>query len=251
MRKDVGGQRKRRFAVAVQPRNLEIAAVHQRLARQFRFPAREAERVALARTERARDVERLTGDGPENQSLPPEERLPPRPPPQANRAYLFDAVVEPSYRFEAQLTVRDFMPLEEVPERFARKVVVTVPADRATPAFLKGVRELFERHPGRVRTGVQVRLADGLRVTLDSAADLRVNPDAAFLEDAEKVVGGRNLHFGVAAAQTPGGSLRFDRGAPAPAAEDADETVVPVDPVRGTAAEEDAPVQEELLLEDA
>ncbi len=199
----------------------------------------------------ARDFERLTGDGPENQSLPPEERLPPRTPPQANRAYLFDAVVEPSYRFEAQLTVRDFMPLEEVPERFARKVVVTVPADRATPAFLKGVRELFERHPGRVRTGVQVRLADGLRVTLDSAADLRVNPDAAFLEDAEKVVGGRNLHFGVAAAQTPGGPLRFDRGAPAPAAEDADETVVPVDPVRGTAAEEDAPVQEELLLEDA
>ena len=37
MREDVGGQRKRRFAVAVQPRNLEIAAVHQRLARKIGF----------------------------------------------------------------------------------------------------------------------------------------------------------------------------------------------------------------------
>ena len=200
----------------------------------------------------ARDFERLTGDGPENQSLPPEERTPPRNPPQANRAYLFDAVVEPSYRFEAQLTLRDFMPLEEVPERFARKVVATIPAEQAAAGALRAVRELFGRHPGRVRTGVQLRLPDGLRVTIDAAGDIRVNPDAAFLEDAERTIGGRNLHFGVAAAQTPGGPLRFDRGAPAPdAADDPDETVVPVDPVRGPAADEPAPVQEELLLEDA
>ena len=200
----------------------------------------------------ARDYERLTGDGPENQSLPPEERLPPRNPPQANRAYLFDALVEPSWRFEAQLTIRDFMPLEEVPERFARKIVVTVPADRATPAFLRSVRDLFARHPGgRARTGVQLRLADGLRVTVDAASDVRVLPDAAFLEDAEKTVGGRNLHFGVASALEPGGSLRFDHGAPEPAAEDVDEAVVPVDTVREGAADEAAPVQEELLLEDA
>ena len=199
----------------------------------------------------ARDYERLTGDGPENQSLPPEERLPPRPPPQSNRAYLFDAVVEPSYRFEAQLTIRDFMPLEEVPARFARKIVAAVPPERATPAFLGEVHALFRRHPGHVRTGVLLRLADGLRVTLDASPDLRVEPDAAFLEDAERVLGGRNLHFGVASAQTPGGTLRPRFGAPAPSQEDVDETVVPIDPVHAEASAEPAYVQEELLLADA
>ena len=185
------------------------------------------------------------------QSLPPEERLPPRPPPQANRAYLFDAVVEPSYRFEAQLTIRDFMPLEEVPARFARKIVAAVPPERATPAFLGEVHALFRRHPGHVRTGVLLRLADGLRVTLDASPDLRVEPDAAFLEDAERVLGGRNLHFGVASAQTPGGTLRPRFGAPAPSQEDVDETVVPIDPVHAEAPAEPAYVQEELLLADA
>ena len=136
----------------------------------------------------ARDYATLVGDSPDAKEV--------RDPPEANRTYLFEGRLEPSFRLEAQITLRDFRPIEEAPARYASKVAIVLSGEgRTSRAFLEKVKALLADHRGGVPTALQLRLPGGERATLQLPEPFHVAPTAAFLADAEALVGADNLWF--------------------------------------------------------
>ena len=136
----------------------------------------------------ARDYAALVGDTPESKDI--------REPPEANRTYLFEGRLEPSFRMEAQISLRDFLPVEDAAAKYAAKVAVVLSgAKRTSREFLERVKGLLAAHRGPVPVALQLRLPDGARATLQLPEAFHVLPDAAFLADAEALVGADNLWF--------------------------------------------------------
>ena len=136
----------------------------------------------------ARDYAALVGDTPESKDI--------REPPEANRTYLFEGRLEPSFRMEAQISLRDFLPVEDAAAKYAAKVAVVLSgAKRTSREFLERVKGLLAAHRGSVPVALQLRLPDGARATLQLPEAFHVLPDAAFLADAEALVGADNLWF--------------------------------------------------------
>ena len=136
----------------------------------------------------ARDYAALVGDTPESKDI--------REPPEANRTYLFEGRLEPSFRMEAQISLRDFLPVEDAAAKYAAKVAVVLSgAKRTSREFLERVKGLLAAHRGSVPVALQLRLPDGARATLQLPEAFHVLPDAAFLADAEALVGADSLWF--------------------------------------------------------
>ena len=136
----------------------------------------------------ARDYAALVGDVPDAKEV--------RDPPEANRTYLFEGRLEPSFRLEAQIALKDFRPIEEAAARYAGKVAIVLSGERRTSReFLERVRALLVDHHGAVPTALQLRLPDGERATLQLPEPFHVAPTAAFLADAEALVGADSLWF--------------------------------------------------------
>ena len=136
----------------------------------------------------ARDYAALVGDSPDAKEV--------RDPPEANRTYLFEGRLEPSFRLEAQIALKDFRPIEEAPARYAAKVAIVLSGERRTSReFLEKVKALLADHRGAVPTALQLRLPGGERATLQLPEPFHVAPTAAFLADAEALVGADNLWF--------------------------------------------------------
>ena len=162
--------------------------------------------------------------------------------------------------------MKRILPLLLLPAALLASEVSTDDAARAAKAWVERGYAMGKLPAGREiaavdevedpATGARLLVAklEGGGFVVLSADDL-VDPVLAFSETGDGLDLDENNPFwallagDIAAREAAAGVVRG--GAPAPAAEDADETVVPVDPVRGTSSEEDAPVQEELLLEDA
>jgi DNA polymerase III alpha subunit len=136
----------------------------------------------------ARDYAALVGDVPNAKEV--------RDPPEANRTYLFEGRLEPSFRMEAQIALKDFRPIEEAPASYASKVAIVLSGERRTSReFLEKVKALLVDHHGAVPTALQLRLPDGERATLQLPEPFHVAPTAAFLADAEALVGADSLWF--------------------------------------------------------
>lgn len=136
----------------------------------------------------ARDYATLVGDTPESKEI--------REPPEANRTYLFEGRLEPSFRMEAQIALRDFLPVEDAAAKYAAKVAIVLSGARKTSReFLERVKGLLAAHRGAVPVALQLRLPDGARATLQLPEDCAVLPDASFLADAEALVGADSLWF--------------------------------------------------------
>ena len=136
----------------------------------------------------ARDYAALVGDTPDAKQV--------REPPEANKTYLFEGRLEPSFRMEAQIALKDFCPIEEAPSRYASKVAIVLSGERKTSKeFLEKVKALLAAHRGPVPTALQLRLPDGARATLQLPEECHVAPTPAFLADAEALVGADSLWF--------------------------------------------------------
>ena len=135
----------------------------------------------------ARDYAELVGDTPKSKEV--------RDPPEANRTYLFEGRLEPSFRLEAQIAIKDFVPIEDAAARHAGKVAFVLSGPRTAQDFLVKIRDLCAAHRGTVPTAVQLRLPGGERATVQLPPDCAVLPDAAFLAEAEALVGADNLWF--------------------------------------------------------
>ena len=121
-----------------------------------------------------------------------------RNPPEVNQTYLFRGTLEPSFRLEAALTLHDFMPIEEAPHELARRVtfVVTLSGSEAWEPLYQRLRQFILGHAGDTPVTLQLRLHDGVRVTVSLPEELRVDPTPAFLQDADaSFIGLKNVFF--------------------------------------------------------
>ena len=135
-----------------------------------------------------RDYAALIGDHPGSEKL--------RDPPEANKTYLFEGRLEPSFRMEAQISLSDFLPVEDAAAKYAAKVAIVLSGEKKTSrAFLESVKNLLAAHRGSVPVALQLRLPGGERATLQLPESFHVLPDAAFLADAEALVGADSLWF--------------------------------------------------------
>ena len=126
---------------------------------------------------------------------------PERDPPEANRAYLFLGRLEPSFRMEAQISIQDFLPIEEAPSLFAERAILSIPQQKATPEFLEKIKTFFAAHPGDKPCGVMIRMKDGAKVSITMPQTVRITPDVTFLTEAEELVGAKNVYFKFAQKQ--------------------------------------------------
>lgn len=133
----------------------------------------------------ARDYEQITRAGKRDE----------REPPKINQTYLFQATIGPSFRLEASLTIRDFIPIEEVPEQLAKRVTFVLESEKATPDQFESLRNLLTRFPGQTPVTVQLRLPDDTRATIALPDTLFVNPSKEFIQTAEAFAGNKNLFF--------------------------------------------------------
>ena len=121
--------------------------------------------------------------------------------PPANRAYLFEGWLEPSFRLEASIALCNFTPAEEVPARLARGIGLVLSGPRRTSREgLTALLGILRRHaePGAgVKVRVSVRPPSGETVTMDLPDEMRVRPSPAFLSDVEAAVGARNVWFSI------------------------------------------------------
>ena len=124
----------------------------------------------------------------------PQRDLPP-----ANRAYLFEGWLEPSFRLEASIALCNFTPAEEVPARLARGIGLVLSGPRRTSREgLTSLLGILRRH-AEPETGAKVRVSvrppGGETVTMDLPDEMRVRPTPEFLSDVESAVGSRNVWF--------------------------------------------------------
>ena len=163
-----------------------VSSVTPRQDKQGRKWARFVLEDAEAKTEIpvfTRDYENLTQEG---QFDPPSE----------NQTYLFEGRLEPSFRLEAQITLRSFTPIDLVPRSWATRVTLVLSgAHRTSREFLERVRDLLAAHSGKVSVSLQLRLPTGERVALHLPDDCAVDPTPEFLHAAEDLVGAGNLYF--------------------------------------------------------
>ena len=119
----------------------------------------------------------------------PQRDLPP-----ANRAFLFEGWLEPSFRLEPSITLRNFIPAEEVPSRYARGIgLVLAGARRTSREGLTALLETLRGHADAasgVKVRVSVRPPSGETVTMDLPDSMRVSPSPEFLSAVEAAVGG-------------------------------------------------------------
>ncbi|MBQ7667607.1 MAG: DNA polymerase III subunit alpha, partial [Kiritimatiellae bacterium] len=121
--------------------------------------------------------------------------------PAVNRAYLFEGWLEPSFRLEASITLRNFIAAELVPMRYARGVgLVLSGARRTSREGLEALLATLRKHASATE-GVKVRVSvqppSGETVTMDLPDEMRVVPSPEFIADVEREVGGRNVWFSI------------------------------------------------------
>jgi len=95
---------------------------------------------------------------------------------------------------EANLIIRQLMPLVELPERTARAVVIHFSESTHGEAKLAQLYEVLRGYPGRCELQLLVRLADGRRVTLRcERLALEVNPEMR--RRVDQLLGPGNFHL--------------------------------------------------------
>ena len=137
----------------------------------------------------ARDWARLLGDDPKNPRSEPVD------PPETNRTYFFEGKLEPSFRMEAQISLKSCLPIENAPAQWAERVAFSLSGRRTAPEFIAKIAALLNRHPGPVGVSIVVKLPSGEEATLRLPENTGTDASPAFIEEAEALVGAQNLYW--------------------------------------------------------
>lgn len=124
-----------------------------------------------------------------------EDQNHPRMPPQKGTTLHFSGEIGPSWRDEASLTITDYLPIEQVPVRLSKKVMLVIKPQALSTAKLNAVKSVLQKHPGRVPAQIVLRLDEKTQVYLTVANELFVLPDEHFIQAAAEEVGRENIHF--------------------------------------------------------
>jgi hypothetical protein len=87
------------------------------------------------------------------------------------------------------------MPIEQVPARLSKKVMLVIDSHELSNEKFKAVRSVLQKHPGRIPAQIVLRLDDKTQVYLTVSNQLFVLPDDHFLAAAAEAVGKANIHF--------------------------------------------------------
>ncbi len=93
---------------------------------------------------------------------------------------------------ETNLVVNELIPLDDLPARFTKSMIIRLVEERHSPTDVVRLREVLRGYPGNFEVQFQVCLADGSKVYLQNDA-LRVGLDARNAGPGERPAGSRQF----------------------------------------------------------